>query len=646
MNPIEETPSAGLLCWRHWSVLIGGFLAGLVAANIVAAIPFDFSGKLAEARRLGIVSLTILNGYPKSRDVLWYAALILFPVTCSLGAWLVWSRGRRNELAALFRNGPAAAPISFPHRRIVALAVFLFFLLATFNVNNFYEPIGGWAFLGEEGEFLAWTQILLTGGDYARDFFCLYGPLVLYPLAWVMKLFGASVVVGRFYTYGLTLISGVILMAFLYRTIRSRGIFFLSALLMLVIFMGGVRTSATMLRVSLGFVPLLILYRYLGSNRKLPMVATGVVLGLSLLFSQEVGICALIATGAFLCLEARTVGEYRRLARQGGLVAAGCCMMLAPMLGYFYRVNAFDRFFESMYGFPKLNMLGYCSIPFPSFTSFLAAPLTSGAFFPYWIIGIYLFSAIYLLVLLFLHLDNRDINIRAALLVFGLLLFRSALGRSDESHFYFSAPPAFLLAFLMLDDALRGLAKRHLKVVRTGQRVLVSALLLSLVLLIWSSRVLRENVTYPFMELGHVTSKFRVQETGVALPQLHRGGVFFDPPIAENLVKIGRALDRYTQERDHVLFFPNEAAYYFLLNRRVPTRYVHAYFAITTDQRREMVAELEERRPAYVVYSLDDPRIDGIPENIQVPEVLSYLRENYILAEDLGGILLLRRKDL
>src|SRR6185369_14943116 len=105
-----------------------GFLAGLAVAVMVAGIPFDFSGKLSEAERLGIISLTILNGYPKSRDVLWYAALIVLPVTGS---------------ASLLK------------RRVDALVIFLVSLLATFNINNFYSPVGGSAFLREEGEYLA-----------------------------------------------------------------------------------------------------------------------------------------------------------------------------------------------------------------------------------------------------------------------------------------------------------------------------------------------------------------------------------------------------------------------------------------------------------------------------------------------------------
>ena len=81
----ENIPSANRLCCLHWAVLAGGCLAGIAAALLVSAIPFDFSAGLAEAHRLGIVSKTVLGGYPKNRDVLLYGTLVLLPVAGSLG---------------------------------------------------------------------------------------------------------------------------------------------------------------------------------------------------------------------------------------------------------------------------------------------------------------------------------------------------------------------------------------------------------------------------------------------------------------------------------------------------------------------------------------------------------------------------------
>ena len=141
--------------------------------------------------------MTILNGYPKSRDILFYAALILLPVGFSLGAWLLWSKRRRPELAALFVPESPEAPPAIDSRKVAVLAVVLVITWLSFNINGFYAPTSGWTFVGEDGEYLAWANILLDGGTYARDFFCIYGPLMVYPVAWTMKLLGASIVAYR-----------------------------------------------------------------------------------------------------------------------------------------------------------------------------------------------------------------------------------------------------------------------------------------------------------------------------------------------------------------------------------------------------------------------------------------------------------------
>lgn len=636
MNPAEKT-SSNILYLKHWAILTGGFLIGLFAVAIIDSIPFDFSQELAEARRLGIVSVTTIRGYPKSRDILFYTALIILPVTFSLGAWLLWSKSRRPALAAIFQSEFMGAPAIPDGRKLTILAVVLV-ILSMFNINYFYEPISGWPFVGEAGKELAWAGTLLDGGMYARDFYALFGPLQVYLLAWTMKVFGASVVVYRLYGYILALITNAVLIVFFHQTIRRRGVFIFASLFCCLLI------SAS-LRFALGIVPLLILFRYLGSGRKLPIALSGLVLGISLLFSQEAGLCAVVAMAAFFYLEARRAGGYRQLAGHAGLVVMGCLLVLAPVLTYFYQQDALSRFFESVYGYPKLITLGYAALPFPHFSDFLAAPLSSGAYLPYWIIGIYLLAAIRLSLLLFLGQGNKDINFRVAVLVYGLFLFRVALGRSDSSHFINSSLPAFLLVFLMLDDLAGGAHLRSHTGVRTGRIATIAALMLSLVLVIGGTRF-RDNLLGVVADLSHLTSRFTVQEMGVKLPQLRRGGVFFDPATAKDMMQIKNALDRYTTSGDYVLFFPNEAAYYFLFERRSPTRYVNAYYAVTTAQRLEMVADLERRKPAYVVYSLDSFRIDRVPEAVQVPEVVNYLLERYTPVENLGFSLILRRKGI
>lgn len=629
-------PSPSRLCLSHWALLWSGGVVGIAAAAYLSRLPIDFSRELAEARELGIVSLTILNNYPKSQDLLLYALLILLPTLCALGPWLLWSRGRGAALRTLLAAPDPVAPSPGIRQWVLAGLLFLVGTLATFTINRFHAPASNWALLGETGEHLAWADSLLHGGTYARDFFCLYGPLWIYPVAWIMKLFGSSIVVFRAYSFGLDLLSFAILIAFFQATIRHRALFILACLTTLVIFPN--------LRFSLALLPLLILHQHAKSGGPLPFILSGASLGVSLLFSQEAGLCAVVATTVLLALEAQATAGYRRLGRQGGLVTLGAMLTIVPVLIFFYQQGALTPFFASLYGYPKLVTLGYAALPFPAITALFTMPLSSGAFFPYWMIAVYLIAAISLLVQLFLDTHQRQTPLRAGLLLFGLLLFRTSLGRSDISHYINSSLPAFVLALLMV-DAMIGRAKgsNGPPLLRAGRLLMAATLVLAMALVIGNLSRFRDNLTGLVSGLRHLPAKFHLQQAGVRVPELPRLGIFVDPETAATMRKIKSSLDRLTKERDPVLFFPNEAAYYFLFNRKNPSRYVLSYIAVTTAQRLEMVADLERNRPQVVVYTLEDWRIDGIPEHIQVPEVVAYLRANYTVAEDLGGVVILRR---
>ena len=537
MENDSAVPQSNLLRYQHYGVLGCGCLVGFCAALLAAGFPFDFPGALEEARRLGIVSRTVLSGYPKSRDVVCYALTVLLPVCCGLGAWFAWSWGRRPALVAMFVEDTEAGGRGLNRwPPVVVLAIVAVFLLVTFDLNDFYAPIDGWSFLGEEGEYLAWAQSLLDGGTYARDFFATRGPLVLYPLAWALKLFGATLPVARFYTYGLNLIATAILVFFLYRCIRHRGVFVLSVSLALVMFSGGGgRVDAGLLRIFLGLLPLILLHREEVSG--LTALSAGAACGLSMLYSQEVGVCSFLAVLLLLALKARVQENRSGVVRQGALVVAGCATVLGAVLGCFFLAGAGYQCLDNLFSLMRLVMLGYASLPFPGLADFLSAPLSGGALLPYWTIGVYVVCAISLSVRFSLGLGSRELELRAALLVFGLLLFRVALGRSDASHYYFASVPAFLLIFLWLDATVAG--RRTPSPLNRVHLSMMALLLCSILLLVANTRALQVQVSTVLAGIESFGSKFTLRQEGDVLLQLPRAGVFFSRDTAQNLMRIG-----------------------------------------------------------------------------------------------------------
>lgn len=627
-------PSLSTLLLRHGVLPGGGFLLGLLAAYLLTGLPMPLPQELEHARELGIVSLTTLSGYPKSRDLLTYAASFGLPFLGALALWGLTLAPWRTELAHhLFRPEETPSP-PLPPWPLLAL-LFLLGALAGFNINYFTAPgfnpsVGAWISLGEEGENLAWVHSLRHGGTFGRDFFCLYGPMLLYPLAWLMELTGPAMTTQRLATYALDLLALAGVLWMLGGSLKHRPVLILAALGWTALFSPLLHFSVntTHLRVVLALLPLYLLYRHHAApSHPLPWLA-GALLGQSLLFSQEAGLCALLA-GVAMLGSARFAPAPAPVLRPLLAFLAATLLSMAPMLLHLHGQGALGPFLEDLHGYPRLVTLGYGSLPYPSLREFLADPLHPERLPYYGFIFFYGYAALRLSTRLWSRGTTPELAWRGGLLLFGLLLYRSALGRSDLSHLAFTLPPALLLWVLFLDDSLHAARTAPLSSVRRAAAATGSLLALALLFLLGRSALFDSSLETTWAALRHPQGMFQRVETGVPVPGVPRADVTFDALTARDITRIHAFLEEHTRPGDPVYFFPNEALYYFLFDRSNPTRYAIAYFAVTAEQRRELVADLERVKPRYVVYSLATWRVDDIPEGRQVPEVTAYIRTRY-----------------
>ena len=599
------------LLLNHIGVLFLGFLIGILVAAAFLSIPFQFSGELERARELGIVSQTILRGYPQSKDVLTYISVLGFPILFSVGLWFFWARKeRREQLRKIF----AVVDEDLPKKTsgwTVSLSLIIFiYLLILFNVNYFYQagynPYAlAWPFLGEEGMFLAWAQSIFSGGVYGSDFFGLFGPMLIYPLVWFMKLFGSNVIVERAYTSFLNLISYVIILLLLYKNLRSRLAFMFAAIFYLLAFSPyyGLSPNTTYLRVGLGLLPLFFTHTYLVEGKSSLLLLSGLAAGQSFLISQEVGLCSAITVVSVLFLRALPKFDWKHFVKENLLFFTAGFLSSAPMLVYLFIKGAIVPFLETVYGYPKVLMLGYAALPFPDFKEFLVSPLSGEGFFYYWVILIYILTSLHLIPLLVLgRMDKRN-WLQLSLLIFGVFLYRMALGRSDLGHLHRISPPAFLLVILFAETSVKKIRSAKEYWSKAGNFLLLTGLFISTILLFLNAGILRSRVPLMIRNLLPTKEKITRQTMGVLIANEKCKGIFFDPPTAASITEIESFLEANTKQGEFVYFFPNEAAYYFLFNRNNPTRYAFSYLAVTSEQRRELVSDLEEKRPNYVIYS-------------------------------------------
>jgi len=632
---------ADRIYWYHLGLLALGALAGIIVAYYFSLIPFSFPSLIAKSRSIGIVSVNVLQNHAELENIIQYLSVLGFPVVGGLGVWWLWARNCRPEIELLFASLDGQEAKSVRSKRVLLMLLIPIYFYLFFNINLLYMTNYGWQFLGEEGETLACVNRILLGDVYGKDFASIYGPLMIYPLALCMKLFGVTVTVQRGYTLFLNVLAHALVVSFLWKGIKSRAVFFISCLIYFSVFHLSRYASpnTTYLRCSLGVYSIGLCSLYIDCNRRYILIITGIIEGLLLLFSQEIAICSFVSILVMLFLKTYNKNGWVEMIREMLLFFTSIFATILPFLIYFITNNALMPAFHMLLTYPKLFSIGFNCLPFIDFNKFINNPLGQSTLFPYWIIFIYIISALAFIPRLLSKNIKRSSILRIGILIFGMILFRSALGRCDMYHVLFVSPPAFILTMFMADDLMN-----QNKVGLNFGRTFVTILIIISFIPLLTRTIAGDVLLTEYKDMTLQNKRFSIAESGIFAHKITRGKIFYAANQYKDINKIGYFLDLYTKENDYVYFFPNEATYYFLFNRREPTRYNVSYLAATFQQRQELLNDLDKNKPEYVVYSLDTWRVDNISENIQEPEVVKYLRQKYNTFKNMGNILILKRR--
>jgi hypothetical protein len=632
----------------EWCLLMGGAATGLALAWVLVGFRWSIPGELERARELGIVSLTTIYGYPKSRDLVAYGLTLGLP---AIGAVLLWLLGRgssdlgRNTLACGFN----------PPTRGVWLVVALSLLASIFfgwHMTAMLSPrwdtgVGSWIFLGEEGATLAWVQSIIGGGIYGRDFFSLYGPMFIYPLVWLMNLFGHTVLVERAYKLALDVLATGMLGFVLARTLRSNwlalGFVLLVCMLYPVLYFPSANT--TILRTVLGIVPVACIALWANTRQKTPFIAGGFLLGQSLLFSHEAGFCSALAIAAMFLFDQRD-GQRALFAklRVSAIFFSIVLVSMAPMLGFLLLNGAGTGLVDIVYRYPNMVMLGFGGLPFPSLRDWMSGDFKE-CWFHFAVITVYSATMVALCVAWLRGVRSARFLFAMGLLVYGILLFRMAIGRSHDMQTMKVMLPAIILTALWMDELWAYWRRNRAMDIRSAFMLAAfTALLVNFVNGICLNPFVRSNIAAAWEYAFTIDGKFSASnvnaETAADLP---RAGIFADKPAVDSLRQINRFVSENTRPLEYVYFFPNEAIYYFLFNRSNPTRYPIAYFATPYDRQREVIRDLEKNRPRYVLHSRETWRVDAIQEVIQIPFIVDYLKGRYRMVKRLDSVDVLER---
>ncbi len=574
---------------------------------------------------------------------LWLATLAALPVALVAAACALWLalRRRANDTAGdPVETPPPVGPVRSRMGSVVfagaivllAIALTPNFWLNVWNVTHGIpderRAAAGFTFMGEIGQHLAWADALWRGGFHGKDFFCLYGPLFDLGAVGTWALLGRSIVAWDLY-FSLTRVLAMTGLLLLGAALLRRRAWVL-ALPCLVAWIN--------LRVGLALVGLLFLDVWLRSGRGRWAAVAGAAGGTSLLYSQEFGLAFLVAAAVPLAL--------RREPRAAAGFAAGLALVVAPVFAWYAVNDALAPMLRDVVAYPGYMLAGFGKVPFPPFTAPLPTDPSSWRTLPVLELRIgYAIPAVCVAALLLLlpvsrieprrplaslagMLGSLREDPRRVLLlstaVFGLLSFRAALGRSDVIHMLQALPAAALLLVVAADRLFERWRSAP------EARPLVA----------WRAAALLVFVLHAGFGIAPDPIGTLRQSAVNVSALLDRG----NRPIGSRaVVRVTRWIQLHTRPDDPVLFLPNNAAYYYLTDRRNPIRFAMGHQIVTEAHRVEVLEDLSDDPPRFIVWDHEGVRVDGLADELVFGEaLLSWIREHYEREVRIGSVEILR----
>lgn len=541
----------------NWLILANGILSGfylLLLANkftsvpaallfILVSLPYFYAcfNYLSQGKFSSPAHLLLLLALFNPLSVPWLAGVGVLALVCIL----------------FLRLKPSLSVWSYLYP--VAI-IFLFVYNPLYFVGNFDSV--------EEGFWAGWNQRLLLGNVPYRDFLVYHPPFLLWGLHLFSLVFGFTLNSQKLF-FHLLQIAGLASFYFLSSQLVKKPIFRILLVLAAASFSGTL--VANNFEIRLGFGLLAILFWY----RKRPLVS-GIFTAISLFVSLEVGLVAFIV---LLFAHIKRPAKY----------LLGIAVIVLPTLAYLSAFGALSGFVSQLSFYSQAFSAGYFNSP--ASRQFLSSyfhwhifnQYVSADFPVMWevsqlvIFGSFLYAAFQVVR----RRASVDVQLVLAISLFGLGLFRSALGRSDFYHLLPLVWLALLLVFHYLEK--------------------YSALLAVVLLLLFA----RNPINASFLE-NYI---FRVQNYGRVIGEWQQ----FASPRSNLLLSQDANADEYSQllsfisshtlSTDKIFIYPWDPQLYFLGNRQNSTSTDVPYAFFTPAYQQQIISELQAHPPKLVIYN-------------------------------------------
>jgi hypothetical protein len=555
----------------------------------------------------------------------------LFAQGSSVAALAIWLLSAVNIVVQLLKRD-CAIPDGRRVRGLVGWAAIPLLLLVGGWAST--VQLSEWVDLFHRGESLGPASDYLRGDLPYRDVFVLHGLLEDGMLdAWLMTIFGRSAEVA--------VVRAAVLSAAMIPALWILGlvIFHSFPLALLVVLLG----YATFIENPRALPEILAAAALVAALRRRSgwlAALTGLLGGMALFLSFDIGLYTL--GGSAIAFAVVTIWRLRSGERKSlwllpaawtggvaiGIAPFGIGLAAAGVFGDFLRVSFIDvpRFIDPVWSLPFPDYGAQFKNEF-SLRKLIGFLLGEGVRFI--LNPIVIAAAIGVLIQRFYRrtIGNLELSL-LAITALALVTQRSALGRADFPHQYFSA---FLISpiLVILGTMLLRSVSQQWHEGRGSDRVLLVTLGMVLVSLLGATLWIPDLVE---LRLRWLTS-YRARIAG-AEPEAHVA------ETRERISEVSREI-RLLSDRDEPIFdFSNQPALYFYADRRNPTRFYQVPILSPPRFQAETIRDLERSRPAVVLRGSPTgfDRFDGIRNEVRAQGVAAWIDANYEFRRAVRGL--------
>lgn len=380
----------------------------------------------------------------------------------------------------------------------------------------------------------------------------------------------------------------------------------------------------------------------------------GVACAIAFFVSTDLGVYTFVAISIFSLVDgARGDGIAGRISRILRL-AFGAAAGSAPFLIAIARWGALDAFVANVREQIGLQ-LSVWALPWPPLDAALAgreplgngdlaAPIASPTLLALAAATLYLAVPTVRCIVGFARTATPSIRAATLLAIAGLVIFRSALGRSDVGHLRFASIYALLLASGLALAAYRAAAASRLPgSLRSVLGLAPGAMLLLYACIAYTPLYALAN---PWIRLS-ASPPARGGDDGTSKPPLpHLGDCVIPIDQARALATLDTHLATELGPTGTFYDFSNCGALYALLGRPAPTRYFMPVYAATPAMQDAVIADLEREQPrlVFIATCFGLQTIDGKSAHERAPRIASYLERTYDEPSFIGIGFLARRR--